>query len=542
MYYAMQFLWLIVFLLKPITMIAEASCDLDCEHGLGLLETDTDTCRCECNDGWKGIRCDEKCLDARGEQSCRSYKSLCVDDRYTDFLTANCAATCNFCEKYEPGSEGFVCDLNCSEPGGTLDVGLCTCQCASGWQGHLCNEKCLDESEKCSLWGANLCNNPSVAGVCPALCGSCETFGPGSPGFVCRLDCVNGGTLIASDEECRCACAKGWEGEQCEIVCQNHYELCEADPDRPNRGSYTRLQCSTQEFVYDKCHLLCGRCEKFGPGSPGFECTLTCENDGVLTNSEDGCYCTCQEGWEGTRCEDACVDKRAGGCTKISYACKRASYASYMRTNCAHTCGFCDAGEKDFGEFFIVHGETPAEPDDLPKVSHEGPGIEVTFLVDCSGSMKENDDKSRAIIREYLSSLDYEAGGGIRVAFVTFGSGASVKLNLYDADSVPRVLRSLDQVNYQGGETDMKKAFQIARRLVLVHSRQKARKVLFLLTDGLYTGKSPVNIAKALRQEGVEMYAMTFSEHYDADNLQEIVEDQSHIKVVTSVDDLPTVY
>ena len=64
--------------------------------------------------------------------------------------------------------------------------------------------------------------------------------------------------------------------------------------------------------------------------------------------------------------------------------------------------------------------------------------------------MRENDDKRRAIIREYLTSLDYEAGGGIRVAFVTFGSGASVKLNLYDADSVPRVLRSLDQVNYQG--------------------------------------------------------------------------------------------
>ncbi|XP_033625456.1 sushi, von Willebrand factor type A, EGF and pentraxin domain-containing protein 1-like [Asterias rubens] len=156
--------------------------------------------------------------------------------------------------------------------------------------------------------------------------------------------------------------------------------------------------------------------------------------------------------------------------------------------------------------------------------------------------MRENDDKRRAIIREYLTSLDYEAGGGIRVAFVTFGSGASVKLNLYDADSVPRVLRSLDQVNYQGGETDMKKAFQIARRLVLVHSRQRARKVMFLLTDGLYTGKSPVNIAKALRQEGVEMYALTFSEHYDADNLQEIVDDQSRIKVVTSVDDLPTVY
>ena len=40
----------------------------------------------------------------------------------------------------------------------------------------------------------------------------------------------------------------------------------------------------------------------------------------------------------------------------------------------------------------------------------------------------------------------------------------------------------------------------------------------------------------------LQMYALTFSEHYDADNLQEIVDDQSRIKVVTSVDDLPTVY
>ncbi|XP_022107543.1 uncharacterized protein LOC110988401 [Acanthaster planci] len=363
------------------------------------------------------------------------------------------------------------------------------------------------------------------------MCGKCAIFGPGSPGFVCQLDCVNGGTKISSNEECRCACAKGWEGDQCEIVCQNHYELCEPDPTQPNRGSYKKHQCSTQDFVYDKCHLLCGRCEKFGPGSPGFECTLTCENGGTLTNDDSGCFCTCAEGWEGTRCEAHCRDKRAGGCAKISYACKRASYTTYMKKSCAKTCGLCD-----------VHGETPRRFKDLPTVSHEGPGIEVAFLIDCSGSMRVDAERQRGILRDYLTSLDYQAGGGMRVSFVTFGSGASVRLNLFDADSVPRVLRSLDDVRYEGGPTNMKKAFQFARRLVLVHSRKKARKVIFVLTDGLFTGKSPAQLATALRKEGVEIYALSFNEHYIADTMQELVDDPLHVKVVTSASDIPAPY
>ncbi|XP_038068850.1 multiple epidermal growth factor-like domains protein 11 [Patiria miniata] len=517
----------------------DISCDGVCEHGQS--HTTHDACQCLCSDGWQGDRCDEKCLDARGQQACRGYAGLCADKRYEEFLATNCAATCGFCEKYGPSSEGFVCDLDCGEPGGTLNTEDCVCECANGWRGRLCNEKCEDQSEKCSLWGKYQCSSPPVANLCPAMCGECAAFGPGSPGFVCRLDCVNGGTLIANDEECRCACAKGWEGSQCEIVCQNHYELCEPDDNQPNRGSYTKQQCST-DFVYDKCHLLCGRCEKFGPSSPGFECTLTCGNSGVLTNDDTGCFCTCAEGWEGVRCEDSCEDKRPGGCTKIAYACKRASYAAYMKKSCAKTCGFCDAGEKGFGEFFIVHGETPAKTEELTAVSHEGPGIEVAFLIDCSGSMRADADQHRAILRDYLTSLDYMAGGGLRVSLVTFGSGASVRLNLFDADSVPRVLRSLDEVRYEGGETNMKKAFQIARRLVLVHSRKKARKVIFVFTDGLFTGQSPVQLAAALRKEGVEMYALSFTEHYMPDNMEELVDDPAHVKVVTSASDLPALY
>ena len=36
------------------------------------------------------------------------------------------------------------------------------------------------------------------------------------PIAVCLKDCVNGGTVVDTDDECRCLCAKGWEGDQCE--------------------------------------------------------------------------------------------------------------------------------------------------------------------------------------------------------------------------------------------------------------------------------------------------------------------------------------
>ncbi|XP_072021294.1 uncharacterized protein [Amphiura filiformis] len=215
--------------------------------------------------------------------------------------------------------------------------------------------------------------------------------------------------------------------------------------------------CSAYPFVYDRCRKMCSRCEPIGPGSPGFECTLSCDNGGYLVQNSTDCYCECTPEWKGVNCSEPCEDLR-NGCQRILYACTHPRYSNYMADKCAKSCGFCASQEKDFGEFFIAHGETPRSSETMAElrkgdeVPQYGAGIELGILMDVSGSTGYTQYiLGLRILKEYLCELDFRAKGGIRAAVVPFSTTSPIAFNLFDSpESIERVLRKLEKVPFQG--------------------------------------------------------------------------------------------
>ncbi|XP_035685655.1 multiple epidermal growth factor-like domains protein 6 [Branchiostoma floridae] len=213
-----------------------------------------------------------------------------------------------------------VCSLICVN-GATLDEASCTCLCDVGWDGPNCADKCEDHHAYCGVspgWPTvDSCATDYVREYCPAFCGTCQ-----KP-ELCFKNCANGGTF--DDETCSCACARGWDGETCEDVCQDSHENCGANPGWP-----TPDLCA-EDYVHELCHAFCGVCEP--------SCNLQCYNGGTL--DPDNCTCSCADGWDGTTCTEPCGNASPlcganPGWPDVS-ACKEL----YVQDNCHHFCGLC---------------------------------------------------------------------------------------------------------------------------------------------------------------------------------------------------------
>ncbi|KAJ8042448.1 Sushi, von Willebrand factor type A, EGF and pentraxin domain-containing protein 1 [Holothuria leucospilota] len=320
----------------------------------------------------------------------------------------------------------------------------------------------------------------------------------------CLLDCVNGGTLIETDRECRCECARGWQGDQCDTICLDD-EVCE----EASGHRYSMEQCLTEDYVFNKCPVLCQRCAKFGPGAPGFECSLECLHGGVLVNNGTNCFCKCPEEWSGIKCE--------------------------------------------------VHAELPRTEDEMRRekgmadggYQMTGPGIELVFLLDTSASVGGvMFKKQKQILLGFIDSLDFDAEGGIRALFLAFDSNTRLGRNLYDIHSREDARKSLESIQYEGGQSKLTSALRTARQLVFAHARENAKKIFYIFSDGLYTGDRPVKFSQAMRATGVEVghyrnqiFALVMEqEGYNAAVLTEMTGDLDHIITVNSFNDIPLPY
>eukprot|EP00058_Branchiostoma_floridae_P018711 XP_002604200.1 hypothetical protein BRAFLDRAFT_73458 [Branchiostoma floridae] len=285
-------------------------CSLICVNGATLDEA---SCTCLCDVGWDGPNCADKCED---------HHAYCgvspgwptVDSCATDYVREYCPAFCGTCQKPE------LCSLICVN-GATLDEASCTCLCDVGWDGPNCADKCEDHHAYCGVspgWPTvDSCATDYVREYCPAFCGTCQ-----KP-ELCFKNCANGGTF--DDETCSCACARGWDGETCEDVCQDSHENCGANPGWP-----TPDLCA-EDYVHELCHAFCGVCEP--------SCNLQCYNGGTL--DPDNCTCSCADGWDGTTCTEPCGNASPlcganPGWPDVS-ACKEL----YVQDNCHHFCGLC---------------------------------------------------------------------------------------------------------------------------------------------------------------------------------------------------------
>ena len=85
------------------------------------------------------------------------------------------------------------------------------------------------------------------------------------------------------------------------------------------------------------------------------------------------------------------------------------------------------------------------------------------------------------------------------------------------------ILLTLAHINFSGGGTGTRYAFDLVLDKVLIQTRPFAKKVLFLLTDGNYNvGGDPAPIADCLRKKGFEIFTVGISHNVNREKLEHL--------------------
>uniref|UniRef100_A0ABM5FRU3 Sushi, von Willebrand factor type A, EGF and pentraxin domain-containing protein 1 isoform X2 n=1 Tax=Pogona vitticeps TaxID=103695 RepID=A0ABM5FRU3_9SAUR len=162
--------------------------------------------------------------------------------------------------------------------------------------------------------------------------------------------------------------------------------------------------------------------------------------------------------------------------------------------------------------------------------------LELVFLVDESSSVGQANFLSELrFVKKLLSDFPV-VPTATRVAIVTFSSKTHVvpRVDYISPPARPPpppqhkcalLSREIPAIGYRGGGTYTKGAFQQAAQ-ILLHARENATKVIFLITDGYSNGGDPRPIAASLREFGVEIFTFGIWQG----NIRELNDMASHPK------------
>ena len=159
--------------------------------------------------------------------------------------------------------------------------------------------------------------------------------------------------------------------------------------------------------------------------------------------------------------------------------------------------------------------------------------IDAILLLDASGSMLLNDphrlrEEGARLFVEFLKQED-------RVGVVEFAEDAKVIRGLAPFDSANReeIERQIKNVSSSGEYTDLLAGVRLAGDLLEQNSRDEAKQIIVLLSDGkmdpnpqkgtaqAFTEKLLVEILPALKAKGIRLYSLCFSEEADKKLLEE---------------------
>jgi len=154
-------------------------------------------------------------------------------------------------------------------------------------------------------------------------------------------------------------------------------------------------------------------------------------------------------------------------------------------------------------------------------------GMDLVFLLDYSESVgKVNFKKSMDFVDGMIEYFGISAvREGTHVAVIVFANEPKLIFNLesqrvYEKDVA---IEELSHINFSGGGTGTRYAFDLVLDKVLIQTRPFAKKVLFLLTDGNYNvGGDPAPIADCLRKKGFEIFTVGISHNVNREKLEHL--------------------
>ena len=386
----------------------------------------TPFCVCNCFTGYVGASCDACAANYQGYPACRPIQCTIAADcnNYTTSVAGTrvtgcqctcragyAGATCNVCAVGYGGFPTCVAiactkEANCNGHATTVSGNLvtgCTCACAAGFVGAVCNQcgAAYDGYPSCTPIPCYIhsdCNDhaTSVSGTLVTGCAcSCENRFTGSrceqcadnyenypscAESICTVEnsCHGHATSVSGTPStgCICECGTGFSGEHCNMCAAGYenYPTCSAIACSVSTDCSGHAN-SVSGAVYSGCECACSlgftgaaceRCDVNYEGYPActpIACTNRCNcNDHAVTVNGTlvtGCACTCATQYTGAAC-DRCDPnyEHYPACTpspcNISQHCNAhadsctgnatSGYTCYCATGYAGaTCGACAA-------------------------------------------------------------------------------------------------------------------------------------------------------------------------------------------------------
>lgn len=152
------------------------------------------------------------------------------------------------------------------------------------------------------------------------------------------------------------------------------------------------------------------------------------------------------------------------------------------------------------------------------------PGVDLTFIMDCSGSIDASEWKLLTkFVKDSASIFDVSLKS-TRTAAINFGSDACVQFNLGTHTTNEQFYAAVDKIPNCGGATHLAKALDLATDNIFnkkyLFDRPDVLNICLVFTDGQANG--PGNVRKAadrLREAGCEVYAVSIGNNVDNNQL-----------------------
>lgn len=172
-----------------------------------------------------------------------------------------------------------------------------------------------------------------------------------------------------------------------------------------------------------------------------------------------------------------------------------------------------------------------------------GTGVDVVFVVDCSGSVGKDSFQQILKLVSVIVSLVDDHSGRARFAMVTYDTEQYLQFGLNRSLSQSEILQKIRAAKFCGGGTATRKVLDYVQKSVLQKSREASEKVVFVVTDGKTNwAGSPLESAKSIRsQSDTSIYCIAFGSQVNKDEINRIASREDYVIRVRSSNDVAKV-
>eukprot|EP00794_Sanderia_malayensis_P005383 gene5383-6056_t len=169
---------------------------------------------------------------------------------------------------------------------------------------------------------------------------------------------------------------------------------------------------------------------------------------------------------------------------------------------------------------------------------------DVGFIVDSSGSLKDDYDKEKSFVKSVATRFDIREGGS-HAGIVLFSGRAQVKVGFSEKNDVAIFNKTIDELPLFGKSTRIDKALDVAQRILFQPSngmRLDVPQVLIVLTDGKQTNAvDAVPLGQAVapfHESGVKVIAIGVGSNVKRDELKSMVKSEEDLYLAKNFDQL----